>query len=160
PAARQTRINDALLAALAPAFTEWTGESSLLLDLEGHGREEALVAQLTGAAPADLSRTIGRFTTIFPARLPPPHAGPDTLEAGKATLRAIPHRGLTYGLLRYLTDDTTARTLRVEAPVLFNYLGQFDQMLAGSKLLRLTHEPTGPWHSPQAQRTHLLEINC
>ena len=160
PAARQTRINDALLAALAPAFTEWTGERSLLLDLEGHGREETLVAEFTGTPAADLSRTIGWFTTIFPLRLGLSRDGADTLESVSAQLRAIPHRGLSYGLLRYLTDDETARALQTKAPVLFNYLGQFDQMLAGSKLFHLTHEPTGPWHSPHARRTHLIEINC
>ena len=160
PAMRQTRINDVLLAALAPAFAEWTGEPSLLLDLEGHGREEALLAEITGLPAADLSRTAGWFTSIFPVRLDLPRDGADPLAAVAAQLRAIPQRGLSYGLLRHLTDDATARALETHAPVLFNYLGQFDQMLAGSKLFALTHEPTGPWHSPRARRTHVIEINC
>ncbi len=160
PAARQTRINDALLAALASAFTEWTGEPSFLLDLEGHGREETLLAELTGTFAADLTRTTGWFTTIFPVRLELPRDTADALESVKAQLRAIPHRGLSYGLLRYLTDDETARALRTHTPVLFNYLGQLDQMLAGAKLFHVTHEPTGPWHSPRARRTHVIEINC
>jgi len=37
PAAYHTQINDVLLTALVQAFTQWTGERSLLVNLEGHG---------------------------------------------------------------------------------------------------------------------------
>jgi len=37
-----TQINDVLLTALVQAFAQWTGERSLLVNLEGHGREEIL----------------------------------------------------------------------------------------------------------------------
>jgi len=35
-----TQINDVLLTALVQAFAEWTGEQTLLVDQEGHGRED------------------------------------------------------------------------------------------------------------------------
>src|SRR5207302_7690090 len=38
PAAYKTQINDLLLTALAQASYDWTGQRSLLVDLEGHGR--------------------------------------------------------------------------------------------------------------------------
>jgi len=38
PAAYHTQINDVLLT-LVQAFAQWTGERSLLVNLEGHGRE-------------------------------------------------------------------------------------------------------------------------
>ena len=41
-------------------------DTSVLVDLEGHGREEELAA--TGA---DLSRTVGWFTSVYPVRLDP-----------------------------------------------------------------------------------------
>jgi NRPS condensation-like uncharacterized protein len=62
PKAYRTQINDVLLTALVQAFSRWTGAQSLLLDLEGHGREEIF-------EDVDLSRTVGWFTTIFPVLL-------------------------------------------------------------------------------------------
>jgi len=44
----------------------------------------------------------------------------------------IPNRGIGYGMLRYLSDNTeTVEQLRSlpQAEVVFNYLGQFDQTL-------------------------------
>ena len=62
PKAYNTQIGDVLLTALVHAFCEWTGEDSLLLNLEGHGREEVVEG-------VDLSRTVGWFTTDFPVLL-------------------------------------------------------------------------------------------
>src|SRR5581483_5005744 len=62
PAAYHTHIDDLLLTALVQTFARWTGNPQLLLDLEGHGREEIM-------ENLDLSRTIGWFTTIFPVLL-------------------------------------------------------------------------------------------
>ncbi|MEP7339008.1 MAG: amino acid adenylation domain-containing protein, partial [Acidobacteriota bacterium] len=39
PRAYHTQINDALLTGLAQVFARWTGQNNLLLNLEGHGRE-------------------------------------------------------------------------------------------------------------------------
>ena len=44
------------------------------------------------------------------------------------------------------------------SPVLFNYLGQFDAVVADSALFTFAAESTGPWRSPEARRTHALEI--
>ena len=62
PTAYNTQINDILLTALVQTFAQWTGEASLLIDLEGHGRTE-LFDNL------NLSRTVGWFTNIFPVNL-------------------------------------------------------------------------------------------
>src|SRR5262249_16422912 len=59
PRAYRTQVNDLLLAALAQAFAAWTGSPRLLVELEGHGREELF-------ADLDLSRTVGWFTSIYP----------------------------------------------------------------------------------------------
>ena len=70
PAVYRTQINDVLLTALAEAFDRNAGSRSLLIDLEGHGREEIV-------AGIDLSRTVGWFTTRFPVLLElPDSAGP------------------------------------------------------------------------------------
>ena len=153
PAVYNTQINDVLLAALTQAMGCWLGAGWLLVDLEGHGREEI-------AEGLDLSHTVGWFTSIFPLRLDlAPAAGVrETLLAVKEQLRRIPQRGIGYGVLRYLSGDAELAA-QPQAPVVFNYLGQFDQVLAGSTLFGFARESAGPWHSPQARRRHQLEIN-
>ncbi|MER5779990.1 amino acid adenylation domain-containing protein, partial [Streptomyces sp. NPDC002039] len=135
PAAFRGGVNDGLLAALALAVTAWrrsrgADDSSTLIRLEGHGRQEEAVPG------ADLSRTVGWFTTVFPVRLDVgdvdldevfeggPAAGA-VLKAVKEQLLAVPGKGLGYGLLRHLNEETAA----VLAPhptgqIAFNYLGR------------------------------------
>src|SRR5262249_19848593 len=112
-------INDALLTALVLAVADWCRRrgrgkgqvgQAVLLDLEGHGREDIF-------PELDLSRTIGWFTSLYPVRLDPGGIDlDDALQAGpalgralksiKEQLREVPDRGLGYGLLRYLNDET------------------------------------------------------
>ena len=155
PAAFQTQINDALLTALARALQRSTGNAVLRIDLEGHGREHLVDG-------IDVSRTVGWFTTLFPIalELDPERSAVDSLLAVQRQLQQIPERGLGYGLLRYLSPDAAVRQSMVgtAAPVLFNYLGQFDNVVADSHLFSFARESTGPWRSPRAHRTHALEI--
>ena len=121
----------------------WTGEPRLRFDLEGHGREEI-------APDLDLSRTVGWFTTIFPVTLAaPPGAGPgDLLRGVKEALRAVPRRGLGYGLLRYLEEAPELAAIPA-SEVAFNYLGQLDAALGGPGGWELAPESTGPGQSPR-----------
>ncbi len=157
PWAYQTQINDVLLTALAQVFTHWIGVPALLVDLEGHGREEIVEG-------VDLSRTVGWFTTIFPVllQLDPGATPADALKSVKEQLRSIPERGIGYGVLRYLSQDTeVTEKLRTLPPakVCFNYLGQVDQGLAGAMFFGPTREASGPHRSLQGSRRYLLEIN-
>jgi len=158
PRAYRTQINDALLAALAEALASWTGSRRVLVDLEGHGREEIAGESL------DLSRTVGWFTSFFPVRLNLADAeGPGgALKAVKEQLRAIPGRGLGFGLLRYLGEPELARRLDAMTPaeILFNYLGQLDQGSATAAALRPARESAGPGQSPRRLRRHLLDVDC
>ncbi|PYY78120.1 non-ribosomal peptide synthetase [Pseudomonas sp. TKO26] len=121
PAAYRTQINDLLLTALARVITRWTGESSALVQLEGHGREELFDS-------IDLSRTLGWFTSVFPVKLTPQPALADSIKHIKEQLRAVPNKGIGYGALRYLGDASAQATLAALAVprITFNYLGQFD----------------------------------
>ena len=51
----------------------------------------------------------------------------EALRTVKEQLRRVPHKGIGYGLLRYLSEDAQLRQdLSIEGvPVGFNYLGQF-----------------------------------
>jgi len=144
PAAYQTQINDLLLTALTQTFAAWTGSDRVLIDLEGHGREDLF-------PDLDVSRTVGWFTSIFPVVLALPE-GPlgNVLKSIKEQLRKIPSGGVGYGALRYLTSSADADRLRVQAPaqVCFNYLGQLDQGGAGHRLFTLAEESTGGEHAP------------
>ncbi len=157
PSAYNTQINDVLLLALVQSFARWTGSHSLLIDLEGHGREDLF-------EDLDLSRTVGWFTSIFPVLLKlenPNHPG-EALKSVKEQLRSIPNRGVGYGILRYLSTDAIAPEKlqnRTQAEVSFNYLGQFDQMQLESVGWKYAQESSGSIHSPKGQRRHLLNVS-
>lgn len=157
PSVYHTQMNDVLLAALVVAFVPWTGARTLLVDLEGHGRE-ALFDDV------DLSRTVGWFTTIFPVLLDVGSSSDPaaTLKTVKEQLRSLPQRGVGYGLLRYLCPQTNiAEQLRVlpQAEVSFNYMGQVDQTLPPSGPFRLARESVGITRSPRGSRRYMLEVS-
>ncbi|HVR95614.1 MAG TPA: amino acid adenylation domain-containing protein, partial [Thermoanaerobaculia bacterium] len=157
PRAYRTQINDVLLAALAEAFAGWTGSRRLLFDLEGHGREDLF-------DDVDLSRTVGWFTALYPVilDLEGVTAPSDVLKAAKEQLRAVPGRGIAYGLLRHLADNEAGGRLRrlPEAEVVFNYLGQLDQAVQEGGIFRAARESSGPARSPRQTRPYLFEINA
>ncbi|PYT28585.1 MAG: non-ribosomal peptide synthetase, partial [Acidobacteria bacterium] len=157
PQTYNTQINDALLTALVQAFAQWTGERTLLVDLEGLGREAIL-------EDVDLSRTVGWFTPLYPVRLELEDASQpgEALKSIKEQLRRIPNRGIGYGALRYLSGDAeTAEKLRTlpQAEVSFVYLGQSDTLFSESAWLGPACESSGPTQSQRGQRSHLLSIN-
>jgi non-ribosomal peptide synthase protein (TIGR01720 family) len=159
PKVFRTEINDVLLTALAQTFTQWTGETELLVDLEGHGREEIL-------EDVDLSRTVGWFTSIYPVRLQIGDSGDapgELLKNVQEQLRRITNHGIGYGLLRYLCEDLSIALALAAAPkaeVTFNYLGQFDQVLEKDSLFGPARESSGASRSSSSLRPYLLEINA
>ncbi|QYB06221.1 hypothetical protein I1A62_18010 [Rhodococcus sp. USK10] len=133
---------DVLLTALVVASSRWRAErgipgTSMLIRLEGHGREQQVVPG------ADLSRTVGWFTTVFPVRvelrgidlddaLAGGHDLGSALKRVKEHLRAVPDMGIGYGLLRYLNPDTAGSLPDAEpGQISFNYLGQVPGSAAG-----------------------------
>lgn len=126
---------DGLLAALALAVAGFrrarnVDASAMVVQIEGHGREESV------APGADLTRTVGWLTTAYPARLMLGDVDVDEAVAGgpaarralgivKEQLRAIPEKGIGFGLLRYLQPETAAILQKYPNPAIaFNYLGR------------------------------------
>jgi non-ribosomal peptide synthase protein (TIGR01720 family) len=157
PATFNTQINDVLLTALACAFERWSGSTSLLVDIEGHGREEIVEG-------IDVSRTVGWFTTIYPVLLEAGMGDPgEMLVRTKERLRAVPRRGIGYGMLKYLNADPSVfNQLRQTAnpQVSFLYLGQFDQPLSQLELFREAEESRGMDHCGTIRRPHLIDFSA
>ncbi|MFN7945820.1 MAG: amino acid adenylation domain-containing protein [Blastocatellia bacterium] len=155
-AACGAQMNEVLLAALGRACARWTGQRQLMIEMEGHGREDIL-------AGVDVSRTVGWFTSIFPVRLETdPAADPQTsISSVREQMRAIPQRGIGYGLLRYLSRDEAVRN-RLRVPnrslVNFNYLGQTVQLPATGLPMHPAPESRGPEHHPQDKHNAMLYV--
>jgi non-ribosomal peptide synthase protein (TIGR01720 family) len=156
-------VNDVLLAALARAVQEWTGDGRVLVEFDSHGRH-AVHPPLEGA---DLSRTVGWFTSVYPVLIDvngcADHS--DAVRAVAEQLASVPNKGLGWGLLRWSSDDPEARATLERVPhpeISFNYLGQFDQPLAGGEgpafPIRVAGEAVGPEQDPEAERAARLYV--
>jgi non-ribosomal peptide synthase protein (TIGR01720 family) len=155
-AAYRAQINDVLLAALAESFSKQLSIQVLQIDLEGHGREELF-------KNVDVSRTLGWFTSVFPVQFDTTQARGITqvLQAVKDDLRAVPNRGIGFGILRYLNPDKeVVDSLRrlPRSELVFNYLGQFDATLSQSALFKRTNESPGPLYAPEGIRPYVIQI--
>ncbi|PRX00683.1 UNVERIFIED_ORG: non-ribosomal peptide synthase protein (TIGR01720 family), partial [Actinomadura viridilutea] len=169
PAAFHARVDDVLLTGLALAVAQHRKRrggrgTSVLIDVEGHGRDDALPG-------VDVTRTVGWFTSIHPVRLDPGLVDPAEIRAGgpalgaalkkvKEQLREIPGNGIGYGLLRYL-DPAAAEELAEppSAQVAFNYLGRVAPGDEGADW-SLAPEETPPGEDPRMPMAHVLEVNA
>ncbi|HEY5835638.1 non-ribosomal peptide synthase/polyketide synthase [Streptomyces sp.] len=161
PDVYRTQVNDVLLSALGRSLARWTGTDTVLIGMEGHGREDVL-----GDSDTDLSRTVGWFTSEYPLALTvQPDAGwRDTVRSVKEQLRAVPHRGLGFGALRHLSAaGSPARALDgAPAPQIgFNYHGQWDvggDRRAAGGLYRGWLPAVGEDIAPDEERPYLIDV--
>jgi amino acid adenylation domain-containing protein/non-ribosomal peptide synthase protein (TIGR01720 family) len=133
PSVYRATVNDVLLTALALAVADWRRRHSatgnaVLVDLESHGRDEELIGD------ADLSRTVGWFTSVIPVSLDPGDVDlDDALTGGPAASLALervkgclPESAAGFGLLRHLNPETGPRLAELTRPQIeFNYMGRF-----------------------------------
>jgi amino acid adenylation domain-containing protein/non-ribosomal peptide synthase protein (TIGR01720 family) len=157
PSAYRTQINDLLLTALSRVITRWTGGDSLLVKLEGHGREDLF-------EDVDLTRTVGWFTSMYPLALTPAQTLADSIKGIKEQLRAVPDKGVGFGALRYLGDEHARQVLGelAQPRITFNYLGQFDGSFeddTAQAFFTPTGEGAGADQSEHALLGNWLEIN-
>ena len=173
--AYNTQINDILLTALAKSLYTWTechpteeaeeNQASktvdLRIDLEAHGREQL-------SSNIDISRTVGWFTSVHPIHLSwnQTNSIKQTIQALKEQLRQIPDKGIGFGILRYLSDESTQQKLASfpNSEILFNYLGQqtVGEPSANStdSIHSLEDVETGVLRDPRNSRSYLLDINA
>jgi non-ribosomal peptide synthase protein (TIGR01720 family) len=171
PATFHGGINDVLLTALVVAVADWCRRrgrglnQAVLVDLEGHGREEIF-------ADVDLSRTVGWFTTLYPVRLDAGGVNLDEALAGgpglgrafktvKERLRAVKDNGLSYGLLRYLNPQTAVELAGFAAPQIgFNYLGRFAGAGSADWSTASEGDVLGGGCDPAMPLAHVLAVNA
>ncbi|HEY4460901.1 MAG TPA: amino acid adenylation domain-containing protein, partial [Pseudonocardiaceae bacterium] len=137
PDVYRTRIDDVLLTALGRVLTGWTGRDRVLVELEGHGRDDVLDR-------VELSRTVGWFTNTYPVAVTTAPDWGDALKATKERLRAIPNHGI---------GCTTEATPLIS----LNYHGQWHDAI-GDGLIRRQLPNPGNDIDPTALRTTLLDI--
>ncbi|MDX3745359.1 non-ribosomal peptide synthetase [Streptomyces sp. AK08-02] len=168
PAAFRSGVQDVLLTGLALAVADHQGTQHVVLDVEGHGREE-LVPGL------ELSRTVGWFTSLYPVHLDLADVDvADALAGGPAAdlatrrvtgqLRELPDHGAGYGLLRHLNPDTAAELAKAPAPSIgFNYLGRFTApATTGAEPWAFAPESSalGSGTDPGLAAAHILDVNA
>jgi amino acid adenylation domain-containing protein/non-ribosomal peptide synthase protein (TIGR01720 family) len=156
-----TEINDILLTALGLAVKRVYGNDRLLIALEGHGREEIL-------GDIDVSRTVGWFTSLYPLLLDFSYESADAhdrnlsrqIKEVKEMLRQMPHKGVGYGILKYLTSETHKKEInfRLNPQIIFNYMGQFDEDLEHPSF-KIAPESTGDTRKKNQQREFEVEVS-
>ncbi len=174
PTALGARTHEVLLTALALAVASRhrpdPGTTSVVVDVEGHGREDL-------EQEADLSETVGWLTSLYPVRLDPGIPGWDPGSADPASddrlgeavrrvtaqLGRVPRHGSGYGLLRHLNPGTAARLATLPTPQLcFNYLGRHNGSASGDEEWGVAPEsgvlPLGA--DPRMPLTHVAEVNA
>lgn len=161
PGVYRARAHDVLVAALAVALSEWTGHPEVVVDVEGHGREDLF-------ADVDLSRTVGWFTAVHPVALRVPFPATDwstTVRAVRRQLQAVPRNGFSWSALRWLAapGSSASRLAERSAPgVVFNYHGgrgrdAIDATDSGG-LVSQVHDPIGRPQDDAEPVEHPLEV--
>ncbi|MCP4213766.1 MAG: amino acid adenylation domain-containing protein, partial [bacterium] len=159
--AYRTEINDILLTALGQAIKKWSGYDKILINLEGHGRESIM-------EDIDISRTVGWFTSQYPVILDMTNSDDlaYVIREVKESLRRIPHKGIGYGILKYLTpaEKTGESTFTQKPEISFNYLGVVDTGESGEsgesgEGIGLASIGAGENISPHMEQWYALDIN-
>lgn len=160
PSVYNTHINDLLLGAFALAYREWTGSSKVLLELEGHGRENIF-------DHLDVTRTLGWFTSLFPICLEVPEDAKVQpgifIKTIKENLRRTPNNGIGFGLLKYLrnaADESASPLKHVKPQISFNYLGRIEEPSNKTTTFTIANEGAGSIRAPKQQRAFILDITC
>ncbi|ATB31217.1 non-ribosomal peptide synthetase [Melittangium boletus] len=151
-----TTPDDVMLTAALLALEGLTHQRSQHLHVAWHGRD----LEVPGV---DVSRTVGWFGSITPVFLDASGTA-DTLgalRAIQAQLRAVPSKGLSWSLLRYLSEDESLRRELAAAPrpeVVYSYVGAVDPKLDPTAMFRPAREFPGMEHAPNATRTDRIAL--
>jgi len=112
-----TEINDLLISALVMSHEETVSSNRVFIGMESTGRE-------IPGKDIDLSETVGWFTSyyILPISKESFSDTANIIKSVKEQIRAIPDKGLSYGILSEQGEDEPLIP-RIEPDILFNYFG-------------------------------------
>ena len=153
-----TGVEELLLAALSVALARVFERDSVLVTLEGHGREAPVDGDIDGDLEfPDLGRTVGWFTNFFPFLLACSDTEPvaQIIDDVHSDLRRMPDRGRSYGLLTLHPSGPKLPSLMGQ--IGFNFLGNFGAS-------RITPDIAVDWNAPgeaiaaQMPRPHALDV--
>jgi len=153
----KTDVQTVLVAALVNTLATYSDTDSVLLDVEGHGRESLF-------EKIDISRTLGWFTSVFPVVFNTAERSLDSnyFHSIKSTISAIPKKGIGHGVLREIAKIDALNHSPL-AEVCFNYLGKVNNVIGDkSSQVMLTREAMNiaQPRSPIASRAFVFEVNC
>ncbi|WP_195576720.1 non-ribosomal peptide synthetase [Paenibacillus sp. 1001270B_150601_E10] len=148
--AYHAEANDLLMTALYRAIYLVTGQDTVSVLMEGHGRESI-------GEPAVIDRTVGWFTSMYPAAIDGIGGSMDEdIILTKESLRRIPNHGLGYGVLKSIGKEQVLEG--VTPDITFNFLGEFVQE-SGLEGWKLSDAPRGHDVSPYNHFGSMLSLN-
>ncbi|HBT88792.1 non-ribosomal peptide synthetase [Desulfobacter sp.] len=159
-----TQLSHFILGAFALSLHQFFGNTRVLINVEGQGREDIGVE-------LNLSRSLGWFTSFYPINFDfdPSKTLENQIENSLALIDTIPNRGIGYSVLKYLGRHEKLHFLK-GADISFNFVGQATaDMGAGGGSLDDDQEFWGDLfqtgriklsESDKGSRRHLLEIGA
>ncbi|TVY84983.1 Nonribosomal peptide synthetase [Lachnellula suecica] len=151
--AMQTQPLELFQAAILHSFSEiFRDRPTPAIWNEGHGREP-------WASNIDVSRTVGWFTTLWPLYIPSTTSGlSDVVRQTKDTRRNVPRNGWAH-FASSLHPKAQELCQNDEKEILFNYLGQYQQLERSDSLFQAAVRPGTSEIAGDMERFALLEIS-
>ena len=149
-------IQEILLAALGRTIAQTVGDGVVAVELEGEGRSVL-------RPDVDLRRTAGWCTTYYPVPLAcaggEGSAVVEQIDAVHNTLKAVPHYGIGYGLLRYLYAPTGRTFGAHRTPdIHFRYAGTIPELPPVDAPVQFEPDVTMPVRETIPGLGHALEV--
>ena len=162
-----TQLSHMLEAVLAISLSRFSGNKQIQIQIEAQGREDI-------GAEVNLARTIGWFTSFYPASVTLAEGSnlDDDITAAIKQIHAIPNKGIGYSILRYMSNDEKVKgsLSRIsESEVAFNFAGKFATQNKNSEPLsdedkdlwqEMADSKIGFSESKQAMRRNLVGVGA
>ncbi|MEM7539193.1 MAG: condensation domain-containing protein [Chloroflexota bacterium] len=155
PKLHDVTLDAVVLTALTETLVQWSGQSSVSIKFESHGRQALFET-------VNLNRTVGWFTSTYPLTIPQFYGSAvKRIRYTLEQLRQVTDGGISFGALRYFHPDKAVRTQFEALPVpwvTYNYLGQRNSL--ANQDVGFASESIGQQVSSSYQRDTLLDSNA
>jgi phthiocerol/phenolphthiocerol synthesis type-I polyketide synthase E len=152
-------IDEILLGALSRTIAAVVGGGAILVDLEGPGRSVL-------KPDVGVHRTVGWFTTVYPVALTcvtgQDASARQVLDDVHDTVKAVPHYGIGYGLLRYMYAPTAPQFGATRpADIFFSYVGtiaELPYLSSADAAVQFYHDTAMPVREAIPGLGHAIEL--